>query len=82
MPQGELDYSTGAFMGPPELNELHLDHQTLQALRSKLIDYQLYNAEQLNGKRAVLVRIIRELNLDTALVRTITQVYQGEMVHE
>lgn len=81
IPYGVLDYSTGAFLGPPEL-KINLLPDEIKKLRCALVEHQLYNAEQLNGKRSVLVQIVKELRLNPAVVREITAIYQGEMDHE
>ena len=85
VPDGVLDHSLGAWLGPPDLSSLDLDEDLLNQLQCLLVENNLYNAEQLHGNRAVLYKIIKALNLSTSLIRAITSLYQadyyGEMDH-
>ena len=71
----EEEYEQGAFLGPPNMVSLGLSEAKLKKLHEKLVDNKLYNAPLLMGNRAILKKILTEI--DSALdVRVLLNLFQ------
>ena len=80
VPDGErAEY--GAILGPPDFSPLGLSEEDTKKLHNALIEHGLYNAPQLMGKRAILQRILTELNLREHL-RSLISLFQREYYGE
>lgn len=76
-----MDYGYGALVGPPDLSGLNLGKRKTKELNNTLVDAQLVNLESLDGKRAILSRLLEPIvgkNKVTYFRNLIVYLYQRE----
>ena len=76
IPYEGFDCDQGVVIGPPVLIDMGLSQDTVDAIRSRLIDLELMVAPDLMGKRGVLKNLLRELGVGKEHVNSLIHSYQ------
>lgn len=76
----DIDEELGIRLGPPDLSHLIEDEDQLNNLYKALAEAYLYNADQVNGNRKALKKVLDSMGL-LPLLRQVMSVYAQQLAY-